>query len=207
CGQGRAAHREPGADGGRSGLPLWRRCPPPGGDDQGHGHHRQADDACDVVGERPVRSHRGGEFRLPAVPVALVARWLHLASSVLLVGGAAMLLLAGPSERPTARSWETRIVRDARWLILIALLPAVLAVAGQTAVLEGRAGAALDGSAIVRMLLQTQGGAVWLVRGGLLLLLGAFLSVRMNLSDRGDWRGGGGGGGGAGRGGGGGRRG
>ena len=47
---------------------------------------------------RPVRSHRGGEFRLAAVTVALLARWLHLASSVLLVGGAAMLLLAG---RPT----------------------------------------------------------------------------------------------------------
>ena len=120
--------------------------------------------------------------------VALLARWLHLASSVLLVGGAAMLLLAGPSDRPTALRWERRIVRAGRLLVLIALLTAVIAVAGQTAVLEGRAGAALDGAAIVRMLLQTQAGAVWLVRGGLLLLLGAFLSVRMNLSDRGDWR-------------------
>ena len=39
-------------------------------------------------------------------------------------------------------------------------------------------------AAIVRMLLQTQAGAVWLVRGGLLLVLGAFLAVRMHLADR-----------------------
>jgi putative copper resistance protein D len=75
-----------------------------------------------------------------------------------------------------------------RLLTAIALLTAVIAIAGQTAVLEGRASAALDLSAIVRMLLQTQAGAVWLVRGGLLLVLGAFLAVRMNLADRTDWR-------------------
>ena len=120
--------------------------------------------------------------------IALLARWLHLTSSVLLVGGATMLLLAGPSDRPTARRWEAWIVRAGRLLTAIALLTAVIAIAGQTAVLEGRAGAALDLSAIVRMLLHTQAGAVWLVRGGLLLVLGAFLAVRMNLADRTDWR-------------------
>ena len=51
-----------------------------------------------------------------------------------------------------------RIVRAGRLLVLIALLTAVIAVAGQTALLEGRAGAALDGAAIARMLLQTQAG-------------------------------------------------
>ena len=120
--------------------------------------------------------------------IALLARWLHLTSSVLLVGGATMLLLAGPSVRPTACRWEAWIVSAGRLLTAIALLTAVIAIAGQTAVLEGRAGAALDLSAIGRMLLHTQAGAVWLVRGGLLLVLGAFLAVRMNLSDRMDWR-------------------
>ena len=52
---------------GSSGLPLRRRRHAGGGDDEDHGHHRQADDARDVVGERPVRSHRGGELRLAAV--------------------------------------------------------------------------------------------------------------------------------------------
>jgi len=119
---------------------------------------------------------------------ALFARWVHLASSVLLVGGATMLLLAGPSDRPTARRWEAWIVRAGRLLIALALLTAVIAVAGQTAVLEGRAGAWLDGAAMIRMLLHTQAGAVWLVRAGLLLVLGAFLAGRMNLADRTDWR-------------------
>jgi len=120
--------------------------------------------------------------------IALLARWLHLTSSVLLVGGATMLLLAGPTDRPTARRWDAWIVGLGRLLTAIALLTGVIAIAGQTAVLEGRPGAALDLSAIVRMLLQTQAGAVWLVRGGLLLVLGAFLAVRMHLADRTDWR-------------------
>jgi putative copper resistance protein D len=120
--------------------------------------------------------------------IALLARWVHLAASVLLVGGATMLLLAGPSDRATARRWEAFVVRAGRWLVVLALFTGVIAVAGQTAALEGRAAAWLDGSAIARMLLNTQAGAVWLVRGGLLLVLGAFLAVRMNLTDRTDWR-------------------
>ena len=120
--------------------------------------------------------------------IALLARWLHLTSSVLLVGGATMLLLAGPTDRPTARRWDAWIVGLGRLLTAIALLTGVIAIAGHTAVLEGRPGAALDLPAIVRMLLQTQAGAVWLVRGGLLLVLGAFLAVRMHLADRTDWR-------------------
>jgi len=118
----------------------------------------------------------------------LLARWLHLVSSILVVGGAATLLLAGPSDRPTARRWEAWILRGCWTFVLVALASALIAVAAQAALLEGRAGAALEPAALARFLLQTQGGTVWLVRGGLLILLAAFLAVRLEVRDRTDWR-------------------
>ena len=118
----------------------------------------------------------------------LLARWLHLVSSILVVGGAATLLLAGPSDRPTARRWEAWILRGCSAFVLVALASALIAVAAQAALLEGRAGAALEPAALARFLLQTQGGTIWLVRGGLLLLLGVFLAVRLEVRDRTDWR-------------------
>ena len=118
----------------------------------------------------------------------LLARSIHLLSSILLVGGAATLLLAGPSDRPTARRWEAWILRLGAVCVLIALASALVAVAAQTALLEGRASAALDPSALARFLLHTQGGNVWLVRAGLLFLLGAFLAARLEIRDHLDWR-------------------
>lgn len=118
----------------------------------------------------------------------LVARSVHLLVSILVVGGAATLLLAGPSDRPTARRWEAWIVRACSACVLLALASALVAVAAQTALLEGRPAAALEPAALSRFLLQTQGGAVWLVRGGLLVLLGAFLAMRIDIRDRTDWR-------------------
>lgn len=118
----------------------------------------------------------------------LVARWLHLASSVFLVGGAALLLIASPSGRPTARRWEAWMLTACRVLVLVALGSAVGTVAYQTVVLEGRATAALEPASILRVLTRTQGGTVWLVRGGLLVLLAAFLAVRAEVRDRTDWR-------------------
>ena len=120
--------------------------------------------------------------------VGLLARWLHLTSSVLLVGGATLLLLAGPTDRPTARRWESWTLAAGGVLVLVALVTALVTVAAQTAVLESRAGAALEPVALSRLLTQTQGGIVWLVRGGLLILLGAFLALRAEIRDRADWR-------------------
>jgi putative copper export protein/mono/diheme cytochrome c family protein len=118
----------------------------------------------------------------------LLARWLHLVSSIFLAGGASLLLLAGPSDRPTARRWESWILTACGALVLLALVTGLVAVVHQTAVLEGSAAAALRPAAVARMLLQTQGGTVWLLRAGLLVLLATFLTVRAELRDRADWR-------------------
>jgi putative copper export protein/mono/diheme cytochrome c family protein len=118
----------------------------------------------------------------------LLARWLHLASSVGLVGSATALLVAGASDRPTARRWEAWVLTACRALVLVALVAGLVTVAAQTAVLEGRADAALEPSALARVLTQTQGGKVWLARGGLLVLLGVFLVIRAEIRDRADWR-------------------
>jgi putative copper export protein/mono/diheme cytochrome c family protein/peroxiredoxin len=118
----------------------------------------------------------------------LLARWVHLTSSVFLVGGAALLLLAGPSDRPTARRWESWTLTACRTFVLLALAGALATVAYQTALLEQRALAALEPAAVARMLTQTQSGVVWLVRAGLLVLLAAFLTVRAETRDRTDWR-------------------
>src|SRR5947207_9804333 len=103
--------------------------------------------------------------RVTALGLAL--RWVHLASSIALVGSAVILLLAGPSDRPTACAWQREIARAARWLLVIAVLTGLGVLAHQTALLEGRAGAALEPRALARVATQTQAGPVWLVPLGL----------------------------------------
>ena len=120
--------------------------------------------------------------------LGLAARWLHLASSVLLVGAAAMIVIAGRSDRATAQHWERRVVAAAWVWALVALASGLIVVGAQTALFEGRAEAALEPRAIGRVLLETQAGHVWLVRAGFLAMLAAFLSLRMSVERRADWR-------------------
>lgn len=120
--------------------------------------------------------------------LGLTVRWAHLTTSILLVGSAAVLLLAGPSDRPTARRWDVRVAAAARWLVLLALATALASVAYQTAVLEDRATAALEPAALARFLLETRGGTVWLLRGSLLVLLGVFVALPADIRRRADWR-------------------
>ncbi len=117
-----------------------------------------------------------------------LARWVHLASSTLLVGCCTTLLLAGRSDRPTARAWEARVGRWARGAALVALATGLAMLAHQTAVLEDRAAAALEWTSLLRVLLETQGGVVWLVRHGVLLLLAVFLWMELDLARRIDWQ-------------------
>ena len=120
--------------------------------------------------------------------LGLVARWAHLTSSIFLVGAAAMIVIAGRSDRPTARHWEDRMVSSARRLTVAALASGLVVLGAQTALFEGRAAAAFDADAIARVLLETQTGHVWLVRFGFLVLLAAFLLLRLSIDRRADWR-------------------
>ena len=81
--------------------------------------------------------------------LGLVARWVHLTSSVFLVGASAMIVIAGPSDRSTARRWEHRVLCSARGLAVAALASGLVVLGVQTALFEGRAGAALELGAIV----------------------------------------------------------
>jgi putative copper export protein len=120
--------------------------------------------------------------------LGLLARWAHLAASVLLVGSAGLLLAAGHTDRPTALRWQARVSTLSRVLVAVALAAGVVALAQQAAVLEQRAAAALEPASLARVALETQAGIVWTVRQSLLLLLGAFLAFRADLSRRVDWR-------------------
>jgi putative copper export protein/mono/diheme cytochrome c family protein/peroxiredoxin len=119
--------------------------------------------------------------------LALALRWIHLAASVALVGGAVMLLLAGRSDRPTACAWQTRVTRVAGWLLLVAVLAGVGVLAHQTALLEGRASAAFEPRALLRVATQTQSGLVWVARLGVLLVAGVFVAGRFRVVSRVDW--------------------
>lgn len=120
--------------------------------------------------------------------LGLVARWMHLASSIYLVGASTMIVIAGRSDRPTARRWEHRILSSARGLAVAALASGLVVLGVQTALFEGRAGAALELGAIARVLTETQTGHVWLVRFGCLVLLSTFLLLRLSVDRRVDWR-------------------
>jgi len=120
--------------------------------------------------------------------LGLLARFVHLSASILIVGGAAMIVLAGRSDRPTALAWESRVVALTRTLVWLALAVGVVVLAHQAASLESRAAAAVEPPALARVALETRFGHVWLVRHGLLLLLGVFVTLRFDVRRAVDWR-------------------
>jgi putative copper resistance protein D len=120
--------------------------------------------------------------------LGLLARFVHLSASILIVGGAALILAAGRSDRPTVLAWESRVVALTRGLVWLALATGVIVLGHQAATLESRATAALEPMALARVALETRFGQVWLVRQGLLLLLGVFVTLRLDLRRALDWR-------------------
>src|SRR5262249_24546624 len=114
-------------------------------------------------------------------PLLLGALWVQLASGVLLVGAFAMLLLAGWPRALTARRWDGRLVACSRGVVVIALASGVAWLLLRTAFFENRPHAALEPRAIARAVLDTWPGLVWLTRQGLLIVLGAFLTMRTSI--------------------------
>jgi len=106
---------------------------------------------------------------------------------VVLVGGAALLLIAGRTDRPTALAWQRRIIRGSAGLALVAFAAGLIAIAHQTAVVSGRRAAALEPASILGVLLETQSGRVWLGRLGALVLVGALLLLVPRAVSRLDW--------------------
>jgi len=117
----------------------------------------------------------------------LTALWTNLASSVLVVGAFWMLLLAGLPREPTARRWAETLVRGGRWLVVVAIGSGLVWLLARTALFENRPHAALEPRAVWHAVLDTWPGLVWLARHGLLLVLGAFLAVRADLTERRSW--------------------
>ena len=117
----------------------------------------------------------------------IVLRWLHLAPALGLVGVFTALLVAGRSDRPTARAWEARLLEGARALAVLALLTGLGVLAHQAAHVAGRPAAAFSPADWGRVLAATQFGTVWLVRHALLLLLTAFVFFRERETGAADW--------------------
>jgi putative copper resistance protein D len=114
-------------------------------------------------------------------------RWAHLATTVLVAGAFVALLLAGRSRWPTGQAWEARVLAWARGLLLVALATGLAAIGHQAALVENRWAAAGETTAILRLLLETHGGQVWLARLGLLLVLAVFAWMRPDATRRPDW--------------------
>jgi putative copper export protein/mono/diheme cytochrome c family protein/peroxiredoxin len=123
----------------------------------------------------------------PIHALGIAARFIHLAACVVLVGSAALLLVAGRSDRPTALAWQQRIARGSVLLVVLAVGAGLAALGYQTAIVSGQPGAALDPAALLSVLLDTHAGRIWLARHILLVLVGAFVVLGPRAIAGVDW--------------------
>lgn len=119
--------------------------------------------------------------------LGIAIRWAHLGAATLVVGAFTLVLLAGRSRWATGQAWEERVLAWSRRLLLVAIVSGLASLAYQAALAEGQWRAALDGAALLRLVLETQGGQVWLARHGLLLVLATFVAMRPDGTRRADW--------------------
>ncbi len=119
--------------------------------------------------------------------LGVTLRALSTGAGLLIVGALAMSLLAGPSDKPTARRWQARLARASGWLAVLVLLSGVAALGWQVTVVTGRADAVADGSMWLRLLGATRYGTVWLVHHAIVLLLAALVLLRESDATRADW--------------------
>jgi putative copper resistance protein D len=119
--------------------------------------------------------------------IGVLARGLHLAACLQLVGCLAAVLLAGPAGKPTGAAWQARMLGWARRLALAAPLTGLALLAQQVAHVTGRPGAVLEPGSWLTVLGQTRFGTVWLLRHGLLVLIAALLLLAERERSRADW--------------------
>jgi putative copper resistance protein D len=119
--------------------------------------------------------------------LALVARFAHLAAALALIGVFAAELLAGRTDRPTLRAWRRDMARLVRAALAVLAVSGVAVLARQAALATGRPGAALEPAAWWQLLTQSEFGAVWLLRHGLLLLLAALVLLKEREQSAADW--------------------
>jgi putative copper resistance protein D len=129
-------------------------------------------------------------------PFGVGARWIHVLAATLLVGVAATLVLVA---RPAARAagaetgerfaaLDRRLLRVGGVALLAALVSGLIDLWRQTSLATGLGLAESLAPAPIRaVLLDTQYGAAWLVRHGLLVLTGALLLLRGREQDSRDW--------------------
>jgi putative copper resistance protein D len=120
-------------------------------------------------------------------PLGVAIRALSTGTGLLIVGVLVMSLLAGPSDKPTARAWQRCLGVSTRWLAALLLLSGVAALGWQVTVVTGSADSLTRGEAWLRLLGATQYGTVWLLRHALLLLMAALVLLREKEETRADW--------------------
>ena len=114
-------------------------------------------------------------------------RAISTGAGLLIVGVLVMSLLAGRSNKPTARAWQRRLAICTRGLVILLLLSGVAALGWQVTVVTGRADSIASGAAWLRLLGGTQYGTVWLLRHALLLLMAALVLLQESETARADW--------------------
>ena len=119
--------------------------------------------------------------------LGVTLRALSTGAGLLIVGVLAMSLLAGPSDKPTARRWQARLARASGWLAVLVLLSGVAALGWQVTVVTGRVDAVTDGATWLRLLGATRYGTVWLVHHAIILLLAALVLLRESDATPADW--------------------
>ena len=114
-------------------------------------------------------------------------RAISTGAGLLIVGVLVMSLLAGSSDKPTARAWQRRLAFSTRWIAVLLLLSGVAALGFQLTVATGRTESLASGAAWLRLLGGTQFGTVWLLRHALLLLMAALVLLQESEASRVDW--------------------
>jgi putative copper resistance protein D len=114
-------------------------------------------------------------------------QWIHLTLCVLFTGAFSVLLLAGQPRSALARRWEQGVFRGSCFAVVGALLSGAVVMSAQAAVFEGRPAASVEPHAILRAVLDTRLGLVWMVREGVLIVLVAFLALTSRTDGRENW--------------------